>query len=133
MEKYEIKRHIGKGSDSIVFEGINLITKEPVAIKEIIIKDNNENINNEIKIIKKLKHKNILSFVDIIFHKNKVYIISELCDYPLSKIISNLSSENAIRYIFQQLASGFEYLYKEKIIHRDIKPDNILISNFEIK
>ena len=92
----------------------------------------NEFTNNEIAILSKISHKNIIRFVQILRTTNNYYLVYEFCnggtlgDYIKYK--KHLSEDEAIK-IFEQLRSAFEILYREKILHRDLKPNNILFHN----
>lgn len=136
LNDYENVTRIGKGSFSEVFKASHKITKRWVAIKRIKIELFNKykiRILAELDIIKKLRHPNILEFFDIYQSKNHIYILSELCDSTLTKIINISMSEKQIFDIYSQVINGIKYLYDHKIFHRDIKPENILIKDDVIK
>lgn len=136
LNDYEQVQPIGKGSFSKVYKAVNKYTKKPVAIKVIPIKLFNrykERILAELDIIRKLKHVNILEFFEIYQSRNNIYVLSELCDGTLTKIISIITTEQQIFDIYAQIINGIKYLYDHKIFHRDIKPENILIKNDIIK
>jgi serine/threonine protein kinase len=133
MDKYDLICVIGNGANSTVYKSYSKLINDFVAVKEINFKNKTPMIEMEINIIKKLECENILKFIDVIYEKKKLYIITDLCEYSLTAVISNIHSEEMILYIFKQLANGFNYLYGNKIIHRDIKPDNILICKYKIK
>tara|TARA_B100000925_G_scaffold159615_1_gene119841 strand:- start:59 stop:1216 length:1158 start_codon:yes stop_codon:yes gene_type:complete len=128
---------IGYGSFSIIYKGFKVAThnepKKTIAIKQITKIIDNKYFNNEISLMKKLKHPNILQLIDVVRTKGIVYIILEYCNGgDLSKYISSDNINQDYRY-FSQILSGLEYLHKNNILHRDIKPQNILIHNNNIK
>ena len=88
-------------------------------------------IESEIEIMKKLKnHKSILKLYDTIRTENNYYIFTEKCDGNLSqKYLENKInlSDEEIEKNFESLISGVEAMHNKNIIHRDIKPQNILI------
>ena len=137
LHDYKIICNIGKGSFSTVYKAQHKISQENIAIKVISLKlleKYKERILAELSIIKKLDHDNILSFKEIYQSTNNIYILSELCDGTLTKIIKTFyMSENEIHKVFKQIIQGIKYLYDNKIFHRDIKPDNILIKDDKIK
>ena len=127
---------IGRGSFSIIYKGYNIYTRQIVAIKKIIKNIGQDYVNREIDLMRKMVHKNILKLYDVIKHKNYFYLILEYCNQgDLKKYIdlniNNLNKKNDLNYI-NQILEGFKYLYQNKIIHRDIKPNNILIHNENI-
>jgi serine/threonine protein kinase len=132
MDKYTKKKIIGIGISSTVYKALDQ-NNNPIAIKKIKTDKISHKFRSELEIIKRIKHENILNFIDIIIKDNKIYIISELCDYSLTKIINTLNSEYDIINILGQITNGLKYLYNNNISHRDLKPDNILLLKNKIK
>lgn len=148
-ELYLDKDHfLGRGSFSRVYlgkyvgESNHIKYGTDVAIKiintdTIINKSHNITsiIEDEIKImeiIKKDPHPNIVECYDIIRDKsnNTIYIIMEYCDSKdLRTIIKKPIKESYTQFYFSQLANGLKYLDAKNIMHRDIKPKNILLTN----
>lgn len=139
----EKSTELGRGSFSIVYIGISCLDQdnikkgEKVAIK--VIKTRNltakalEVLEDEISIMKLIKHNphpNIVHCYDIIRSQNEVFIIMEYCDSgDLMTIIKKPIKEKYAQFYFCQLANGLRYLDQHNIIHRDIKPKNILLTN----
>lgn len=90
-------------------------------------------ITDEMEIMEIIKcnpHPNIVECYDIIQTNTHVYIIMEYCDSgSLRDIMKKPIKEKYVQYYFFQLANGLKYLDKHSIIHRDIKPRNILLTN----
>ncbi len=128
---------LGKGSFSEVFLGRSIDDDTPVAIKIIKTKNLTANakkiINDEVEIMELIKfdpHPNIVECYDVQQDEDKVYIIMEYCDSgSLKNIIKRPIKEKYIQFYFSQLANGLKYLDKKGIVHRDIKPRNILLTN----
>lgn len=135
---------IGRGSSGVVYLGYDTITKQQVAIKKIYIdKDNITTENrlsklwNEIQIMKQLKHKNIVELLNVHLdiEKNVLYLIMEYCD---GSDLSNYTrceklSMSEVQDYMRQMRDGLEYLHTQKVVHRDLKPHNILLSKGCIK
>ena len=134
-KKYKIISNIGTGSFGNVFLAYNIYTQEKVAIKKIyktldIITE--EEIINEIEILKKLNHPDIVKILEFYKTDQAYYIISEYC--PCGELFQKAEthlSENQIAVIFKQILSGLCYLHSNNIVHRDLKLENILISDIE--
>ena len=84
-------------------------------------------VMGEIQILMKLDHPNIIKILEVIETSSKIYLVLEYASKgPISELLP-LSEEKAA-YYFSQLISALEYMHENKlIVHRDIKPDNLLI------
>lgn len=135
--EYDYSQEIGNGTFSKVYRGVNRETKKEVAIKIINYKGLSSSLRNkidfEIELMLKIKqnpHPNIILCYDIIKEKNLAYIVMEYCDCrDLSHYIGKPIPEKQVKFFFKQLVSGLIYLDKLGIVHRDIKPNNILLTN----
>ena len=138
------KNFLGKGSFSVVYKGKyiginNQFVKygDNIAIKiintEKLSERAKEILEEEVRImdiIKNNPHPNIVECYDVIKQDDKIYIIMELCDSgDLRGILKKPIKENYTQFFFSQLANGLKYLDQNNIIHRDIKPRNILLTN----
>ena len=94
--------------------------------------DNELEIINEINILMKMDHPNIVKIFGFYITKNYYYLITEYCEGGslFDLIINNNGPFNEFQasYIMHQLFSVVNYCHKMKIIHRDLKPENILIN-----
>ena len=135
--KYLIyRKRIGKGSFSTVYKGIDSDTGKVCAVKEINLDNLDkhlDNIKKETNLLRKLNHRNIVKLYDVVFDKvyNNVYLILEYQENgDLSKFLNKkpLKEMYAKKYL-KQLADGLKYLLDNNILHRDLKPQNILLTN----
>ncbi|XP_052381618.1 serine/threonine-protein kinase ULK1-like isoform X9 [Oncorhynchus keta] len=135
--KFEFSRKdlIGHGAFAVVFKGRNREKHDwEVAVKCINKKNLAKSqtlLGKEIKILKELKHENIVALHDFQETASSVYLVMEYCnggdlaDYLHSK---GTLSEDTIRVFLQQIAGAMRVLQTKGIIHRDLKPQNILLS-----
>jgi calcium-dependent protein kinase len=135
-KKYKPTKMIGSGSFGSVYEAKNTIFQNIVAMKVIKKDPNNEldeqEIRNEIDILKKLSHPNIVKIYEFYISNSHYYIVTEFCkEGELFSYIKNKYSERQLAVLFYQVFSGLWYLHDNKILHRDIKLENIMISQKE--
>jgi len=135
-DKYVKGEKIGSGSFGTVYEAKNLIFNNTVAMKVITKSDgmDSEYIKNELDILKKLSHPNIVRIYEFYESENDYYLINEFCNGgELYNYINKTKlNEQQLSIIFYQVFSGLCYLHENDVLHRDMKPENILISKKEI-
>ena len=145
-DRYQIKEILGKGGMGVVYKAYDKITELDVAIKTIhpevsMCKDEMSEIKQNYQMIQNLKHPNIAALNQLEFdQKNNEYIIVmeyvlgvNLHDYIRSQENRVVRPSDAIR-IIGPLAAGLDEAHRQRIIHRDIKPKNIIRTpNGEIK
>ncbi|KAM6155524.1 serine/threonine-protein kinase ULK1 isoform 1-T1 [Rhynchocyon petersi] len=136
--KFEFSRKdlIGHGAFAVVFKGrhrekhdlevaVKCINKKNLAKSQTLL-------GKEIKILKELKHENIVALYDFQEMANSVYLVMEYCNGgDLADYLHTMRtlSEDTIRLFLQQIAGAMQLLHSKGIIHRDLKPQNILLSN----
>ena len=134
---YENQEIIGKGKFGIVYLGIHKKTGKKVAIKVInkcLLKteEDKELLKNEIDIMKLCNHPNIIKLLDHFENSEYIYIIMEyLAGGTLTQYIKKRYfnfSENQASNIIYQIGNGIKYLHNYGIIHRDLKTDNIMLT-----
>lgn len=88
----------------------------------------------EINILLQLQHDNILSIKEVVFgkHLNDIYLVMEYIEHELKMILDNKSPSftiSELKCLLKQLLSGINYLHRNWVMHRDLKPTNLLYSN----
>jgi len=135
-EKYIRGKQIGKGTFGNVYESKNLIFNNKVAMKVIPKNERMDQLllKNEIIILKKLSHPNIVRIYEFYESCNCYYLINEYCSGgELFNYINNSKfNEQQLSIIFYQVFSGLKYLHENNILHRDLKPENILVCKKEL-
>tara|TARA_B100001989_G_C24533917_1_gene463252 strand:+ start:140 stop:1288 length:1149 start_codon:yes stop_codon:yes gene_type:complete len=131
---YYYKEPIGYGSFSIIYKGYSVYSQTPLAIKRITKIIDMKYFYNEVEIMKKIDHPNILKLLEVVKTNGNIYLILEYCNGgDMSNYINNTPYNKLDIEYCKQIFSGLEYLYINKIMHRDMKPHNILIHNNTIK
>jgi len=140
MTQYDIGAQIGEGTFGKVKLAIHKLTNEKVAIKildkyKIKNEENQKRIDNEIEVLKRVNHHNIIRLYTTIENDSKIFIIQEYvpgCDLFEYIHKNKKLSEKEACLLYQQIISGVEYLHNLGIIHRDLKPENILLTNSKV-
>mmetsp|Transcript_17078 Transcript_17078/g.16945 ORF Transcript_17078/g.16945 Transcript_17078/m.16945 type:complete len:375 (+) Transcript_17078:280-1404(+) len=139
-DNYEIIKELGKGKYAEVFLAKDLDTNEEVAIKSIskeLIKESSRGVSgvvNEIDIMRKIKHPNVIGLQKVFESENHVHLIvdyipgGDLFQRILEK--GPFSLKMAEKFI-KNLLSVLDYIHSMNIIHRDIKPENIIMKTHE--
>ncbi len=135
-KKYKILKRLGDGSYGTVYSVVNNQTGMSAAMKKIEKVKENEiddlEIKNEIDILKKLDHPNIVKIYEFYDTLTDFFIVTEYCKRgELYGYIKNYYSENQLAVLFYQVFSGLSYLHENNILHRDLKLENIMISDIE--
>lgn len=142
INDYVIVAPIGSGSQGTVELGVTL-AGEPRAIKALkrsaLMKQNEAQIRREIAIMKKLRHDNVIRLFEVIDdpRSNMIYLVMKYCSNgPLVTVRSDFTCDTlplpVAKTLLRQLLSGLHYLHLRRIVHRDIKPDNILLDHANV-
>eukprot|EP00761_Pharyngomonas_kirbyi_P003036 gb/GECH01003040.1/.p1 GENE.gb/GECH01003040.1/~~gb/GECH01003040.1/.p1 ORF type:complete len:497 (+),score=119.01 gb/GECH01003040.1/:1-1491(+) len=131
-------KKIDEGSSGSVYLGVHIPSQRKCAIKIIPIRSdtNLEYLENEIRFMNKNYHDNIIDFLGTYRRKRSIWIAMEFMGGgKLTDLIVKMQlTEEEIATICKEILSGLDYLHQNKLIHRDIKSDNILLgSKGEIK
>lgn len=142
IDRYQLEEIVGSGTYGKVYKSKMVETGELFAIKCIPvekfrkIRKLNEFTQNEIEVLERITHPNIVKFYEKLVTVNNTYMVYEFCNNGTleSKIYTKsfLSEEDSLRY-FSEIISAMVYLDDMKILHRDIKPANIMLNDNTIK
>ena len=146
MDKYDILGVVGEGKAQtgaygVVLKAKNKETAELVAIKRFKESEEDEivrkTIGREIKVLRMLKHENIVQLKQAFRKQGKLYLVFEYMDRNLLEALEEkpnglgvffMQPEKVKNYIYQ-LCKAIDLCHSQDIIHRDIKPENLLVSN----
>ncbi|CRK90881.1 CLUMA_CG004571, isoform A [Clunio marinus] len=137
MEDFQKIEKIGEGTYGVVYKGRNKKTGNTVAMKKIRLESEDEGIPStairEISLLKELKHPNIVTLEDVVMEDNRLYLIFEFLTMDLKKYMDSLPSEKMMdpelvrSYLFQ-ITAAMLFCHRRRVLHRDLKPQNLLIN-----
>jgi len=141
MDKYKVVKEIGRGGFGRALLVKSTVTNELKVVKEMkldcIPENQREQAFNEIEILSSLKHTNIIRYRGCSKQKNKLFILMDYADKgDLMSMMKNQNgvfvSEDRILDWFVQICLAIKYVHDRKILHRDLKPQNIFMSEGDI-
>ncbi|EDS28189.1 cell division protein kinase 2 [Culex quinquefasciatus] len=137
MEDFQKIEKIGEGTYGVVYKGRNKVTGQIVAMKKIRLESDDEGIPStairEISLLKELKHPNIVSLEDVLMEENRLYLIFEFLSMDLKKYMDTLPAEklmdpDLVKSYMYQITAAMLFCHKRRVLHRDLKPQNLLIN-----
>ncbi|KAL5209424.1 hypothetical protein ABZP36_005047 [Zizania latifolia] len=132
--EYVLVRQIGSGAYARVWLGRHCTRGTEVALKEIAVERLSsklrESLLSEVDILRRIRHPNIIALHESIRDGRKIYLVLEYCrggDLHSYLQQHKRVSETVAKHFIQQLASGLQMLRESNVVHRDLKPQNILL------
>ncbi|KAG1699776.1 Cyclin-dependent kinase 2 [Phytophthora capsici] len=139
MERYQrIEKggSIGEGTYGVVYKSRDLKTKEVVALKRIRLETEDDGIPStalrEISVLRELEHPNIVRLLDCLQEDGKLFLVFEFMDKDLKRFMEHklgrLEPAQTKSFLYQ-LLKGLAFSHSRGIMHRDLKPQNLLVNN----
>ncbi|VDP99949.1 unnamed protein product [Trichobilharzia regenti] len=122
------------GTYATVYKGYSLLSKQPVALKRIRMRKSEGapcTAIREISLLRGLNHANIIKLHDVIYEAESLTLVFEFGGKDLRsymRLRNNHLSMNLVRLFTFQIFRGLEYCHARQILHRDLKPQNLLIN-----
>ena len=135
MDKYTKLEKVGEGTYGMVYKAKNRETGEIVALKRIRLDSIDEGVPctaiREISLLKELVHPHIVRLYDVIYTERKLTLVFEFLDQDLKKFMDFSGGRlNAptIHALMRHLLEGIAFCHDHRVLHRDLKPQNLLIN-----
>lgn len=135
VEKYRRLEKLGEGTYGVVFKAEDKITGRIVAIKNIRLENEDEGVPStairEISLLKELPHPNVVPLYEVIHSENKLQLVFQYLDMDLKKHMDKTAPGGfpipLVKSYLYQIFRGVAFCHSQRILHRDLKPQNLLI------
>jgi len=137
MDRYAKIEKVGEGTYGVVYKARDIGTNQIVALKKIRLEAEDEGVPStairEISLLKELKDDNIVKLLDIVHADQKLYLVFEFLDVDLKRYMETGNQNrmpitlDIVKKFTYQLNAGLLYCHSHRILHRDLKPQNLLI------
>ncbi|KAJ8598999.1 hypothetical protein CTAYLR_009465 [Chrysophaeum taylorii] len=135
MERYQRLDKIGEGTYGVVYKATDKVTGSVVALKKIRLDAEDEGIPStairEISLLKELQHPNIVRLYDVVHTERKLTLVFEYLDQDLKKYLDVCEAglePTILKSFLYQLLNGVAFCHTHRVLHRDLKPQNLLIN-----
>ncbi|OXB34552.1 cyclin-dependent kinase 1 [Cryptococcus neoformans] len=138
LDNYQKIEKVGEGTYGVVYKAKDINTGNIVALKKIRLEAEDEGVPStsirEISLLKELsKDDNIVKLLDIVHSEAKLYLVFEFLDMDLKKYMDTIGEKDGlgpdmVKKFSYQLVKGLYYCHGHRILHRDLKPQNLLIN-----
>ena len=133
--QYELLDKIGEGTYGVVYKAKDRVG-DIYALKTIRLEAEEEGIPSttirEISLLSELQHPNIIALCDVIHTDKKLTLVFEYVEHDLKKLLDLQQHgipEPHIKWFLLQLLRGLAFCHASRVLHRDLKPQNLLISS----
>ncbi|XP_069946381.1 serine/threonine-protein kinase 10 isoform X9 [Cherax quadricarinatus] len=133
-EFWEIIGELGDGAYGKVYKAVHKETKQLAALKQVALEEEEdlETFMIEIDILSECKHENIVELLEAYHYNGKLWMYLEYCDGgAMDSIMADLYrplTEPQIAYVCKYLVNALVYIHEQKVIHRDLKAGNVLLT-----
>jgi len=138
MEDYLKIEKIGEGTYGVVYKGRHKATGQVVAMKKIRLESEDEGVPStavrEVALLQELKHPNVVRLLDVLMQESRLYLIFEFLSMDLKKYLDSIPSGQyvdnmLVKSYLYQILDGIYFCHCRRVLHRDLKPQNLLIDN----
>lgn len=137
IENFQKLEKVGEGTYGVVYKAKDKATGKLVALKKVRLEAEDEGVPStsirEISLLRELPHPNIVSLIDVVHQEQKLYLVFEYLDKDLKKYMDAVGKKKMhpmlIKSYMHQLLQGIAFCHLHRVLHRDLKPQNLLIDS----
>jgi len=135
--RYNKLEKVGEGTYGVVYKAQDLQTGNLVALKKIRLEHEDEGVPStsirEISLLKELSHPNVVRLYEVIHSNKQLYLVFEYLDEDMKKFMKKFKQSKIdpmiVKSFMYQLLKGICFCHSHRVLHRDLKPQNLLIEN----
>uniref|UniRef100_A0A8C7XVW3 Cyclin-dependent kinase 1 n=1 Tax=Oryzias sinensis TaxID=183150 RepID=A0A8C7XVW3_9TELE len=129
---------VSAGTYGVVYKGRHKSTGQVVAMKKIRLESEEEGVPStavrEVSLLQELKHPNVVRLLDVLMQESRLYLIFEFLSMDLKKYLDSIPSGQymdpmLVKSYLYQILEGIYFCHRRRVLHRDLKPQNLLIDN----
>lgn len=134
MENYSKVEKIGEGTYGVVYKARDCVTGEEIALKKIKLENEPEGVPStalrEISVLKDLRHPSVVQLLDVLLADQKLFLVFEYMDMDLKHLMDTVKGplpHPLVKSYLRQLLEGVAFCHGRRVLHRDLKPQNLLV------
>ena len=134
IDRYQKLDKIGEGTYGVVYKAKDKTNGDNIALKKIRLEQEDEGVPStairEISLLKEVPHPNVVKLHEVIYDSRSLYLVFEYLDQDLKKYMDAAGlplPPQTVKLFLYQLLAGLAYCHSRRVIHRDLKPQNLLI------
>ncbi|XP_050677933.1 cyclin-dependent kinase 2-like [Leptidea sinapis] len=134
MENFSNVEKIGEGTYGVVYKARDILTGNEIALKKIKLENEPEGVPStalrEISVLRDLKHPSVVQLLDVLLADSKLFLVFEFMHMDLKKLMDLTKGPlhlDVVKGYLRQLVDGIAYCHSKRVLHRDLKPQNLLV------
>ncbi|KAG6448198.1 cyclin-dependent kinase 2 [Manduca sexta] len=136
MDNFSTVEKIGEGTYGVVYKAKDKSTGNEIALKKIKLENEPEGVPStalrEISVLRELRHPAVVQLLDVLLADNKLFLVFEYLNMDLKRLMDLTKGPlrlDLVKSYLRQLLEGVAYCHAQRVLHRDLKPQNLLVDD----